>query len=94
MWSDEILKHTTTFGALGYELSKCLLILDLNDDLTTKYSTDFFEKDSPIGKAYQKGIILEEFSIDSKLFDMARAGDIKSLKELNQRKHKRKLKKI
>ena len=86
MFEEDVLKKTTQFGALGYPLSKCLNILDLDPDLSVKYAAEFGDTTSEIYKKYQKGVDAAEFMIDSKLFEMARAGDLKALKEYEQRK--------
>ena len=42
-----------------------------------------------IGKSYQKGVDKSDYLIDLKLFEMAKGGDLKALREYQMRKNLR-----
>ena len=89
-WSEDIIKKTESFGILGYEIQRCLIIIDFDDpSVSAQYERDFKDKLSPIYKTYHKGVVKNEFAIDKKLSEMAHAGDMKAIQELDKRKRAR-----
>lgn len=85
-YNEDFLKKMVQVGTLGYPLSKIVNVLDIDNE--KQFIKDFDNKNHPIAKAYQKGIDKADFVIDSKLFDMAKNGDLKALKEYDERKRK------
>jgi hypothetical protein len=81
--SDQI-KKIVNLGTLGYGLEKCLNVLDVEDP--KQFAKDFDNPDSVVGKAYKKGRDIADFAIDSKLFEMARQGDINAMREFERKK--------
>ena len=71
------------FGALGYHEEKMASILEVEEEIL---SEAFNDKNSQFRKLYDKGKNLADYAIDLKLFEMAKAGDIKALEKLNLRK--------
>lgn len=57
------------------------------------FRTAFRTEGSPVWKAYRKGQDIASFAIDSKLFEMAKNGDMKALATLGERQRLRNLKK-
>ncbi len=47
---------------------------------------DFFDKNHQVFKAYQKGVDIADYAVDSKLLDLAKNGDLAALKEIKDRK--------
>lgn len=86
-YTEDFLKKVTQTGTLGYPVEKVINVLDVNDPI--KFTTDFNDPKSLIGKAYQKGIDLSDFIIDSKLFEMAKGGDLKAIAKYESRKSQR-----
>jgi len=84
MYSTDLLKKVTTFGSLSYPLRKILNLIEVEDEAT--FSKDFYIQDSPVQRAYQKGIDQADYIMDSKLFEMAKAGDKKAMEMYIQRK--------
>jgi hypothetical protein len=84
-YDEEFLKKMVQVGTLGYPLSKILNVLDIDDDKS--FVKDFDNPNSIIGKSYQKGVDKADFIIDSKLFEMAKGGDLKALDKYERRKH-------
>ena len=84
IYTEEILKQITQGGTLGYPLSKLINILDIEDE--EQFSNDFFDEDCVVFKHYRRGIDKSDFLLDSKLFDMAKNGDLKALEKYESRK--------
>lgn len=85
-YSEDILKKVVAMGTLGYPLSKILNVLDIDDKDQAAFCLDFDNKQHPLHKAYQKGIDKADYAIDSRLFDLAKSGDIMAIKEFTDRK--------
>jgi hypothetical protein len=88
--SVEFLKKVMQLGTLGYPLSKCINVLEDGFDVE-QFKKDFYDETSEIFLSYQKGADKADFLIDNKLFEKARAGDLKALEkyELRKRGYKR-----
>ena len=85
-WSEEILNKTKQFGIHGYPLSKCLLILDIEQEAA--YERDFDNEKSDIGRAYAKGQAYAEFAFDNLLLKKGMEGDIQAIEAYEKRKKK------
>lgn len=83
-YTDEFLKKIMQCGTLGYPLSKILNVLDIENE--AEFKVDFNNKESEVSKNYQKGIDRADFVLDSKLFEMAKDGDLKALDKYEKRK--------
>lgn len=71
-------------GTLGYPLSKIINVLDVDDE--KQFTKDFDNPKSKVAVAYQKGVDKADFILDSKLFEMAKNGDLKALNKYEERK--------
>ncbi len=71
------------FGAFGYDAERVSSILQLPHSEVCKLMSD---KKSEFYLLYDKGRIMAEYVIDQKLYEMAKAGDIKALEKLELRK--------
>lgn len=85
--SDEQLKKLITLGCLGYGADQCVNIVEPDDEAA--FRRDFRTEGTPVWKAYRKGQDIAAFAIDSKLFDMAKNGDMKALATLEERQRMR-----
>lgn len=83
-YNEDFLKKMVQVGTLGYPLSKIINVLDIDDE--KKFTKDFDNPKSEVAKSYQKGIDKADFILDSKLFDMAKNGDLKALTKYEIRK--------
>ena len=83
-YTDDFLKKIMQCGTLGYPLSKILNVLDIENE--AEFKVDFNNKESEVSKNYQKGIDRADFVLDSKLFEMAKDGDLKALDKYERRK--------
>lgn len=83
-YTDEFLNKIVSVGLLNYPLSKIINVLDIEDEI--QFSTDFDNPDSPVSKAYQKGIDKSDYQIDSKLYELAKNGDVRSIELYNSHK--------
>ena len=83
-YNEDFLKKMVQVGTLGYPLSKIINILDIDD--TKQFTKDFDNPKSKVAISYQKGVDKADFVLDSKLFDMAKGGDLKALDKYEIRK--------
>lgn len=83
-YNEDFLKKMVQVGTLGYPLSKIINVLDVDD--TKQFTKDFDNPKSKVAISYQKGIDKADFILDSKLFEMAKNGDLKALQKYEVRK--------
>lgn len=83
-YNEDFLKKMVQVGTLGYPLSKIINVLDIDD--TKQFTKDFNNPKSKVAISYQKGVDKADFVLDSKLFDMAKGGDLKALNKYEIRK--------
>ncbi len=83
-YNEDFLKKMVQVGTLGYPLSKIINVLDIDD--TKQFTKDFDNPQSQVAISYQKGVDKADFVLDSKLFDMAKGGDLKALNKYEIRK--------
>ncbi len=83
-YNEDFLKKMVQMGTLGYPLSKIINVLDIED--TKQFTKDFDNQKSKVAISYQKGVDKADFVLDSKLFDMAKCGDLKALDKYERRK--------
>lgn len=83
-YNQDFLNKMVQVGTLAYPLSKIINVLEIEDE--EQFSADFDNPASPIAKAYKKGLDKADFLLDSKLFDMAKNGNLKALEQYNLRK--------
>ncbi len=83
-YNEDFLKKMVQVGTLGYPLSKIINVLDIDD--AKQFTKDFDNPKSKIAISYQKGVDKADFVLDSKLFDMAKGGDLKALDKYEARK--------
>jgi len=89
--SDEQLKKCVTLGCLGYEVERSINIVEPADEAAFRIA--FRTEGTQVWKAYRKGQDIAAFAIDSKLFEMAKNGDMKALATLEERQRMRLIKK-
>lgn len=85
-YKEDFLKKIVQMGTLGYPLSKIINVLDIDD--INEFKKDFDNPKSQVAISYQKGVDKADYVIDSKLFDMAKGGDLKALAKYEVRKKK------
>lgn len=83
-YNEDFLKKMVQVGTLGYPLSKIINVLDIDD--IKQFTKDFDNPKSQVAISYQKGVDKADFVLDSKLFDMAKGGDLKALDKYEDRK--------
>lgn len=83
-YNEDFLKKMVQVGTLGYPLSKIINVLDIDD--IKQFTKDFDNPKSQVAISYQKGVDKADFVLDSKLFDMAKGGDLKALEKYEVRK--------
>jgi len=84
-------EQIVNFGALEYDASRVSSILGLDIKIV---EAEMNNKGSQMSILIQRGRDMADYVVDLKLFDMAKAGDIKALEKLDYRKRSRKMKKM
>lgn len=79
---DKIIK----LGQLGYPAEKCARILELAGEEFSRFVREFGDPKSETFSLYQIGVDQADFEIDTKLFLLAKSGDMKALAQLDERK--------
>ena len=83
-YTEDFLKKMVQVGTLGYPLSKIINVLDIDDE--KQFTKDFDNPKSEVAKSYQKGVDKADFILDSKLFEMAKNGDLNAMKKYEDKK--------
>jgi len=83
-YSEEITNRLIQAGTLGYPLSKILSIIEVEDE--AQFIKDFDNADSNVYKAYKKGLDKSEFLLDTKLFELAKSGDLTAIDMFEKKK--------
>jgi hypothetical protein len=83
--SKELEEQIVNFGVFDYSSKKIASILG-EDELKIKELMN--DKNSEFSKLLLKGKDMSDYMIDIKLFELARAGDLKALDKLDARKKK------
>lgn len=86
-YTEDFLKKIVGVGTLGYSVSKIINVLDIEEKDIEQFVNDFDDFDSPLRRAYQKGVDKADYAIDTKLFEQAKAGYLKSLQKYEERKN-------
>ena len=84
MLSDEQKEKLLNLGELCYPPDKIIVILEIDDG--PAFMAEFHNPESEIAILYHKGQQLRDFKIDSKLYQLAQAGDLKALDDLEYRR--------
>lgn len=79
-------EQIVNFGVFDYDAKKIASILELDKNVVEE---ELKNKSSKLSKLLQKGKDMSDYVIDLKLFEMAKAGDIKALEKLEHRKRMR-----
>lgn len=87
--NEELQKKIIALGSLNYPVEKCANALELLGDERIQFIENFNNPNSEIYKLYLIGKDVADFEIDSKLLQLSKTGDLKALKELNERNRKR-----
>lgn len=80
-------EQIVNFGAFEYDNRKMANILDVAESIV---ATEMKNINSEFFQLYQKGKDRSDYVIDLKLFEMAKAGDIKAIDKFESRKFIRK----
>lgn len=84
-YSQEILSKVVDLGKLQYPAEKIISILNIPEKEKNIFIDDFNNPSHEIYKSYQMGIDIRDFEIDSKLYQLAKTGDLKAMKQLNEK---------
>lgn len=88
IFEESVIKKIIDLGKLSYPLEKCLNIIQLDQEQESEFRKQFVDSNSEVGKAYQIGKDLYDFEIETKLYHLAKTGEIKSINLLARIKAK------
>lgn len=83
-YTKEFLEKVADVGTLGYPLHKAINVLDIEDEKA--FTKDFENPKSVVAKSFKKGLDKADFLIDTKLFEMAKNGDLNAINKYVERK--------
>jgi hypothetical protein len=72
IYTDDFLAQVTNFGVLGYSFDRIVSLLDPAG--SDEMKADFQNPGSVLFKAYQKGRVSGQYSLDRQLYDQATKG--------------------
>jgi len=84
----ELKQKIINLGELRYPPDKCANVLELSGEERLDFIRDIKTQGTNINCWYQIGIDLADFNIDSKLYQLAKTGDHKSIDMLEYRQKK------
>jgi hypothetical protein len=73
------------FGALNYTAEQSIIVLGWDLEFMKSQINDV---NSEFNINYNKGMVLNQYIIDTKLLEMAQSGDLKAIDMLEKRKNK------
>jgi hypothetical protein len=85
--SDDFLEKIKGFGILGYSADKIIHILDIQQSQVAAFLNEFYKRGSKLATAYQKGKDVADYTIDLKLWEQAKRGDLKALEAFENRRY-------
>jgi predicted DNA-binding protein YlxM (UPF0122 family) len=85
--TEEQKDQVINFGAFDYSIEKIASILEIDEEIV---KNQFKNESSELSVLFKKGKDRADYVLDLKLFNMAKAGDIKALDKLENRKFHRK----
>lgn len=83
--TDETRQMIIKLGHLGYPPEKCAHILELTGDEIGAFIAKMKDPSTEEAQAFQVGIDQADFEIDTKLYALAKSGDMKALETLKER---------
>lgn len=75
----------TNFGALNYTAEQSIIVLGWDLEFMKSQINDV---NSEFNINYNKGMVINQYIIDTKLLEMAQSGDLKAIDMLEKRKNK------
>jgi len=81
--NEEIEERIVNFGALGYPAKKMANVLGWPVDYV---EAEMKSTTSQFAQLYERGSDLADYLLDKKLFDMAKAGDLKAMQKYEFKK--------
>jgi hypothetical protein len=88
-YTPEQLTKIKNCGAYQYPVDKCLRVLELPQKQEADFIEDFDDPDSEVFREYSKGRDQADYYLDTKLFALARDGDMKALDKFEERRRDR-----
>lgn len=86
--TEDLKQKIVNLGELKYPPEKCANVLTLYGENRHKFIKALLDQTSEIYQLYQMGSDLADFNIDTKLYQLAKTGDAKSIDMLEYRQKK------
>jgi hypothetical protein len=86
MLTDDQKEMLHNMGGLSYPLESIVSVLAPSDP--SQFRKDFYDPNSEVAMIYKRGADHGQYILDTKLFALAKDGDLKAMKELEIRKRK------
>ncbi|MDR1883756.1 MAG: hypothetical protein LBR26_13370 [Prevotella sp.] len=84
-YDNAFIEKVKAFGVLGYPAHEIAFLVDPEDP--EQFETDLQDTQSVIYRAYHKGKVTGQYTMDKALFDAAKANDADANEKLNRRQH-------
>ncbi|EGK02439.1 hypothetical protein [Dysgonomonas gadei] len=88
-YNSATLEKVRAFGVLGYPPHEIIHLVEPENE--EQFLKDIQDPEHPISKAYQKGKITGQYTMDKALFDSAKAMNSDSNEKLNQRQQRKRI---
>ena len=88
-YDNAFIEKVRAFGVLGYPAHEIIYLVEPEDP--EKFKKDFQDPESEIYKAYHKGKVTGQYTMDKALFDSAKAMNIDSNDKLSHRQQNKKI---
>lgn len=85
-YDEATLAKIVDLGKLGYPAEKCSNILGYKGAEKAGFLADFEDDKSQVFENYQNGKDLADFEMDTKVYQLAKAGDLAAIKEFELRR--------
>lgn len=84
--TEETINKLIDLGKLNFPSVKSAHVLSVPSEHYEEFKKLFYDENSKIFHYFSTGLILSDFEIDSRLYLLAKSGDLKSIQELAKRK--------
>ena len=88
-YDNAFIEKVRAFGVLGYPPYEIVYLVEPEDPV--QFEKDIQDPGHEIYKAYQKGKITGQYTMDKALFDSAKANNPEANEKLNQRQHRKRV---
>lgn len=88
-YDSAIIEKVRAFGVLGYPAHEIVYLVEPEDP--EQFVLDIQDPETDIYKAYHKGKVTGQYTMDKALFDAGKANDMDANEKLNQRQQRKRI---